>query len=415
MSDFPTTIDEACGKADPRDDLAEQLLLSRFMQVEQRDAQTAIIYLRSTGARVRIPTGLYQQLLEFETPRSLRSVAGGEARIATALERLRASGFLVAEQDAERPSPQRLVTDAPVRLFDCPAHKLKPAQTDVVVLGVPYDLGDSAAAGTRDGPAALREASFQTLYGIDRRTGQPLGWFDADRALPILRGVTIGDCGDVFVDHGAPQAQLFARITAALAAVAGGGSLPLLLGGDATICFPAIELLQARRPIAVVRIGNITAGVATTQDSFVSPQTLPEHILRLPGVDHYVQVGAGKRDDYVPPGFATVAAAAFRRVGIAALVPYLADRQTIHLGIDMNALAVPGGDAVDGPEPEHLSYGELHALLCGIGDRYAIASMDVVGLNPLTPGWRATANAALHLLLTGLSAARDRTCDEPQS
>ncbi|WP_206366523.1 arginase family protein [Sphingomonas gei] len=404
--------DEPFGEAGTPGSLSEKLVISPSMQIEQSDPQTVTIYLRSAGTRLRIPRALYELLLKFEIPQSLASIAGSNLRVASAIERLRDKGFLLGEGDAEQ-SPHRLVTDPPVRLFDCPAHKLAPSATDLVVVGIPYDLSDRAAAGARQGPSALRETSLQLLYGIDRRTGQPHGWFDADLARPILRGVTIGDCGDVFVDPGERQAQLFARIAAILGKVTGGGSLPVLLGGDAAIGFPAIELLQARLPLAVIRIGGAAPHIAAPHASFVSPSTLPARVLALPGVRRYVHVGAGERPGGIQSGLATVTAPRFRREGMAALEQCLDDGMRVYVGLDLDALVAPG-DA-DGPESAHFAYAELHALLCGIGERYTIAGFDLVGANPLRPGWGATAMTAVHLLLTGLSAAKDRRGAEARS
>jgi agmatinase len=382
----------------------EKLLLSPAMQVEQSDLQAATVYLSSTGTRIRVPRALYELLLKFETPRSAASVARGDARAASAIGKFREKRFLVAEGEAAKLSPHRLVTDPPVRLFDCPAQKLVAGGTDVVAVGIPYDLSDPEAAGARQGPSALRQTSLQMLYGIDRRTGQPQGWFDADLARPILSGVTIGDCGDVFVDPGERQAQLFARIAEVLGKVTGGGSLPMLLGGDCAISFPAIELLQADRPLAVIRIGGAAAVAVAAPSSFVSPGTLAERVLALPQVSRYVQVGARGRADGALPGLGTIAAAQFRREGLAALERHVGDCRRVYVGVHLNALAAPG----DGPEGERFGYAELHSLLCGIGERYAIAGMDLTGANPLKPAWGATAMTAVHLLLTGLSAAKDR-------
>ncbi len=386
---------------------ADKLQLSSSMQIEQKSAEAVTIYLPSSGTRIRIPDKLYQVLLQFETPRNLLEVVGDDARLIAAIAKLRRSGFILGEHGDDEPPPRRLVTDAPVRLFDCPSQKLRASDTDVVVLGVPYDSGDGAAAGARHGPAALRETSLQTLYGIDRRTGRPLGWFDADRGLPILRGVTIGDCGDVLVEHGERQARLFGRITDALGAVTDGDNLPVLLGGDATISLPVIELLQARRPLTVVRIGSAVHAGAPEEASFVSRQTLPLKALRLPGVNRYVQIGPSPTDLGGPSETRPISVAAFRRDGTIALDHHLGTRPTIHLGVDMDALAAPGEEAAGEPPYSRFSYPELHSLIVGIGERCVIASIDIAGLNPLRPGWRVMATACLHLLLIALSAAKD--------
>lgn len=332
-----------------------ELIVAPSLNVEQSDAQSVTIYLGAVGTRLRVPRKLYELLIAFETPRDPGSVTADDARMASALDRLREKGFLVAPGAAAKHAPQRLVTDPPIRLFDCPAHKLSPSDTDIVVLGVPYDLGDPAAAGARQGPSALRETSLQLLYGMDRRTARPHGWYDADLGRPILQGVTIGDCGDVFVDPGEPQAAMFARISEILGRVAGEGSLPVLLGGDAATGFPAIEFLQERSELAVIWIGN---------------PLLPG---RLPGVRPYAHIGAG-----------------------GAVPRHLDPGERVYVGLDLAALE------------SGFTYAQLHELLLGIGERYAIAGLSLVGARPQEEGWGATAMTAIHLLLTGLSAAKDQ-------
>jgi agmatinase len=385
---------------------AERLLLSPAMHVEQSDPQAATIYLSSSGARLRVPRALYDLLLRFETPRYLTEVVRGERQEA-ALAKLRDKGFLVAEGEAERSVPLRLLTDPPVRLFDCPAYKPGSASAEVAVIGVPYDLSDTAAAGARVGPAAIRETSLQTLYGLDRLTGRPRGWFDADLGRPILAGITIGDCGDVFVDPGERQAQLFARITEVLDKVATAGSLPVLLGGDGAISFPAVAALQARAPLAVIRIGGAGLYRSSGPGTFVSPASLAAQALAMPQVSRWLEIGVCGSTDGGVPGFETLSLARLRREGAAALDECLGDARRVYVSLDLASLAQPGDPGHAGDECDRFGYPELHSLIHEIGTRHIIAGMDVVGANPLRPGWNASAMTAVHLLLTGLSAAKD--------
>ncbi|NOT87893.1 MAG: hypothetical protein HOP03_06910 [Lysobacter sp.] len=405
QADTAKTADEGIAS-----DVAVPLVMSRWLQVEQVDATVATLYLQSTGKRLRVPRPLYDLLRRFQAPATLREVAGADADIARmvgAIRTLRAKGFLLAEGEAEAPPTRRLLTDPPIRLFDCPAQTLVPALANVVAIGVPCDTGDRASAGARAGPAALREASMQTLYGIDRATGQSQGWFDVDRGRAILRGVSVCDGGDVFVDHGERQAAVFDRLSEALEILTAAGALPVLLGGDASICWPALRLLQSRAPLAVVRIGVLGRrdAVETAPSAFVGAHALPRSALGLPGVSRYVHVGpcaAGAGASLA--GFAHVPVEAAARDGAAALAPHLLPGQRIYLGVDMAALATPASDA-DGVAL--FDYARLHALVCGIGAAHPIAGLDLVGLNPSAPCWRTTAMTALHLLLTALSAAKD--------
>ncbi|WIG97552.1 arginase family protein [Myxococcus sp. SDU36] len=403
----PAVPGEAAGVADD-----ERLVVSPAMQVEALDARFATIYLQLDGTRIRIPIALHRLLLEFETPRSVSVVLGDGrygAKAGAALESLRAKGFLVREDATATATHRRLLTDAPVRIFDAPAQKLEPSRSDFVVLGVAYDLSDRSAAGAREAPAALRESSLQILYGVDRHDGKPLGWYDSDRRRPILRGATISDCGDVFVARGEEQAALFARVEEVLGKVTGAGSLPVLLGGDASITYPAIRCLQGRQSIAVIRIAADARSRGAVHPSFVSPVTLPAHALSLPGVTRYVHLGALGSADPNVAGLAVLSAPELREAGgEEALARCLADCPRVYVSMDIRALAPPGGRD-DGVAPSaHFEYTELHRLLCQIGAQCQIVGMDLVGCTPMARCWGVTSMTALHVLLTAMSAAKDR-------
>ena len=389
--------------------MLQKLIISTSMHVEQIDGSAATIYLRGSGARIRIPLKAYDLLLKFKTPQESASVIGVDDRKRSMIEGFWKRGFLVGEDAAAKLEPKAALISHPVRLFNCPAYKLNQSDSDIILVGVPYDFGDSAAAGARQGPRALREASLQLSYETDRFSGEPLGWFDADHICPILPGVTIGDCGDVLVEPGERQAELFARVSKALSEVIDANTMPVILGGDSVVSFPLIELMQARQPLSVIRIGRITPQISPYGSSFVSNATLPGQLLALPNISQFLQVGPCHQGVCQPGGLAMATPVTIRREGIKALEQHVVVEQAVHIGIDMNAL-LPPGELVDNHvgNCEFFTYEELRTLLIEIGERYRIVSLDLVGLNPSASCWGANSIAALYILLTGLSAALDR-------
>lgn len=354
------------------------LVLSPAMGVESIDGDGATLYLRDVGTRVRVPLALHRLLLRFERPTSREDVAGtgGQAAaIAKAIANFEAKGFLVPE-GAPPPVSRRLLTAVPVRLFDCPA--LKDEVVDVAVLGVPSDAGDRSAAGARQGPSALREVSLQLLYGIDRRDGRALGWYDADRRRQVLAGVGMGDLGDVFVDHGEGQAAIFARISQAFAAPMQAGALPVLIGGDVTVSFALTSLLAARGGLGVLRLGS-APGADRHATHGVTPESLERHVLALPGVASY----------------------AFASPGKALSVDVPDEVRAIHLGIDVASFLAPGS-------AEGFAYAELRDFIVELGRRHVIAGIDLVGLSPMRSCWGVTAMTALHHLVTAVDAAKGK-------
>jgi agmatinase len=385
----------------------EALVLSPWMSVEQLDDAAATIFLSSDGTRLRIPRRLHGLLLRFATAASPRDVCGTsdpEAPALRAMAQLAAKGFLEVPGRAAT-MPARLVWDPPVRLFDAPAQKLRAAQADIVFLGMPWDFGSFAAAGTRRGPSALREASLQILYGLDRCTGRPLGWFDTDRGRPLLAGVSLADAGDIVVNHGEPRAAAFSRASEVLLTLTRSGALPVSIGGDASTAYPVIELMQRAGPLEVIRIGKSPREGRVFDAPRLTVDSLPGHVLLLPNVVRYVDVvprGSGQGSGHAPQEYAAVAidgaAAAISEFGGAPR-----GNMRVHVGIDVDALA----KASDGSSSPSHAYAEVHALLLAIGRAHRIVSVDLCGADPGMACWGTVAMTALHLLLTALGAAKD--------
>lgn len=385
----------------------DPLVLSPWMSVEQLDDSAATIFLSSDGTRLRIPRSLHRLLLRFATATSPHEVCGTSDPAAPAMRamaQLAAKGFLATPGSAAVP-PERLVWDPPVRMFDAPAQKLRAAQADIVFLGMPWDFGSYTAAGARRGPSALREASLQILYGLDRLTGRPLGWFDADRRCPVLTGVSLADAGDIVVNHGERHAAAFARASEVLATLTRDGALPVSIGGDASTAFPVIELAQRAGPLDVIRIGRTLRDANAFDAPHLTAESLPGYALSLPNVERYVDVvptvmqrdGVDGSQRYVRVAVDGDAAA------LSAVRDPSQERKRVHVGIDIDSLA----KASDSPSLPSHTYAEVHELLLAIGRSYRIVSVDLCGADPGVAGWGGVAMTALHLLLTALGAAKD--------
>jgi formiminoglutamase/agmatinase len=108
-------------------------------------------------------------------------------------------------------------------------------------LGVPYDAATSIAnPGARFGPAALRE-QFKLLLAKRVVDGQVA---DMDRGEVVdLSAVEVADFGDValsFYDHEKATNQ----VTDAVRAVIDSGYIPLVVGGDHGVTYPAFRALH---------------------------------------------------------------------------------------------------------------------------------------------------------------------------
>jgi agmatinase len=100
--------------------------------------------------------------------------------------------------------------------------------SEVVILGAPFDWGTTYRPGARFGPKAIREADYGAMDGY--RPHLPTG-------IDPLGALKVVDVGDVYVQPGNIEVSI-ARIADAVEVVAAAGKVPIILGGDHTVTYP---------------------------------------------------------------------------------------------------------------------------------------------------------------------------------
>ncbi|MCS0496130.1 agmatinase [Ancylobacter sp. MQZ15Z-1] len=116
----------------------------------------------------------------------------------------------------------------------------EPAEVDIAIIGVPFDMGTTNRAGTRHGPRELRNQS-----SLMRRVHHVTGLSPYDRAR-------VADCGDVITDPFDLMRSLD-LISAHYAGVRAAGALPLTAGGDHLISLPILRGLAADGPVGLIQ------------------------------------------------------------------------------------------------------------------------------------------------------------------
>ncbi len=116
------------------------------------------------------------------------------------------------------------------------------SKADVVVYGLPFDLGVSNRPGTRFGPRAIREASLQLAWG----EVWPWGFDPFDRLAVI-------DAGDIEYTYGGQDE--FARLAFERARdVAEAGAVPFSLGGDHSVTHSSLTgVSEITGPVALLQ------------------------------------------------------------------------------------------------------------------------------------------------------------------
>jgi guanidinopropionase len=114
--------------------------------------------------------------------------------------------------------------------------------TDIGVIGVPFDGGVTNRSGTRHGPRAVREQST-LLRRINAATGV--------KPFAIAR---VRDLGDCWLEQPYELAGAHTEIATFYRVIVDAGIVPLSVGGDHSISLPILRAVAAGRPVGMVHI-----------------------------------------------------------------------------------------------------------------------------------------------------------------
>ncbi len=154
---------------------------------------------------------------------------------------------------------------------------------DVGILGVPFDTAIFGRRGARFGPAAIRAALYRAYT------------WGGDLGVDLADGPRLADFGDVRVAHTSVE-RTHDRQRGVVAAVAGAGVLPCVLGGDNSTSFASIAGVAdaVGGPLGLMVL-DAHHDLRETHDGEVSSGTPYRRVLELPGApvrpEHVVEVG----------------------------------------------------------------------------------------------------------------------------
>ncbi|MFZ8822379.1 MAG: agmatinase family protein, partial [Ilumatobacteraceae bacterium] len=154
---------------------------------------------------------------------------------------------------------------------------------DVAIVGAPFDIGTTNRPGARFGPRSIRASAYES------------GTYHIDLDLEIFDHLTVVDAGDAHCPHGNTD-QSLANIRHRVHEVARRGIIPITLGGDHTITWPAATAVADVHGYGNVGIVHFDAHADTADiiDGNLASHGTPMRRLiesgAIPG-DRFVQVG----------------------------------------------------------------------------------------------------------------------------
>ncbi len=248
------------------------------------------------------------------------------------------------------------------------------------VLGVPSDVGNSFASGARFAPRAIRDAS-------------------RDRPVHGMKG---SDRGDLACIGRIDWADAIDAIRIEVESIRAGGRVPILLGGDHAISYPAVAALAGEGPLCVVWFDAHTDMCEWREAAWHNHKQVLGRIARLPHVVRIVQIGhrgityfdESGRSDKMTLFTAGVVESMDEAVLLASLPP----DAPVYISVDIDVLDPRWAPGTGHPVPGGLSPASLMRLAGCIARARRVVGIDLMEVNPVLDQDDMTADAGARVL-----------------
>jgi agmatinase len=263
------------------------------------------------------------------------------------------------------------------------------AGASAVIVGAPFDGGTSHRPGCRFGPLAIRTTDYLPHDG--KRPSLALG-------VDPLVALGVVDVGDVEMPSGDTELSL-SRLEEAVARIAAGGAVPIVLGGDHTIALPDVTGVARHVGWGKVSVVHFDAHADTADLQFGSliGHGTPMRRLIESGAargDRFLQIGLrGYWPD--PDTLDWMAGQGMRSYEMTELVARGLDTclteafaiatdqcDAVFLSVDVDVVDPGSAPATGTPEPGGLSPRQLLDAVRRVCMELPVAGVDIVELSP---------------------------------
>ncbi|MDP4648600.1 MAG: agmatinase [Ilumatobacteraceae bacterium] len=286
-------------------------------------------------------------------------------------------------------------------------------QPDVAIVGAPYDNSTTNRPGARFGPRAIRSQAYEP------------GSYHMDLGIEIFDYLEVVDFGDAYCPHGQTDVSL-ANIKARVSEVAKRGIIPITLGGDHSITWPAATAVAEVKGFGNVGIVHFDAHADTADilyGNLASHGTPMRRLIEsgaIPG-KNFVQVGLR---GYWPPKeifdwmreqgmrwhtMDEIWQRGFQTVMKDAVAEALAAADSLYISIDVDSLDPSFAPGTGTPEPGGIMSADLLRMVRTLCLEHNVVGIDIVEVSPAYDVSDLTVNIAHRLAfecLAGLAARR---------
>ncbi len=266
-------------------------------------------------------------------------------------------------------------------LFGWPdTRKDSPKPGSLCALGAPSDAGNAISRGAANAPEAIRQAS--------RAGAVPEEYFC--------------DFGDVDYGGRSGSAEHLEATAEAVRRIIDFGAVPLLLGGDHSLTFAPVSLLQAEQDLCLIWLDAHTDFSPWDGRDFHNHKQVLRRIETLPGVARILQLGyrgvTVGDERRLGPKSSVVTSAEMQRRSSTELLEKVPASMPCYISIDIDVIdpfCAPGTSA---PVPGGVLPDTVMRLLDLLARHRTIAGVDVVEVNPATDRNEDTARIAVSLI-----------------
>ena len=300
------------------------------------------------------------------------------------------------------------------RPFLTDAEQLDAWRPDVAIVGAPFDVSTTNRPGARFGPRAIRTTAYEP------------GTYHLDLGLEIFEWLEVVDFGDAYCPHGQTEVS-HANIRARVHEVARRGIVPVILGGDHSITWPAATAVADVHGHGNVGIVHFDAHADTADiiDGNLASHGTPMRRLiesgAVPG-PNFVQVGLR---GYWPPRdtfewmleqgmrwhtMQEIWERGFKAVMDDAVAEALERCDRLYVSVDIDVLDPAFAPGTGTPEPGGIQTADLLRLVRRLCREHDVVGVDVVEVAPAYDVSELTVNAAHRVVFEALGgmAARRR-------
>ena len=286
-------------------------------------------------------------------------------------------------------------------------------QPDVAIVGAPYDNSTTNRPGARFGPRAIRSQAYEP------------GSYHMDLGIEIFDYLEVVDFGDAYCPHGQTDVSL-ANIKARVSEVAKRGIIPITLGGDHSITWPAATAVAEVKGFGNVGMVHFDAHADTADilyGNLASHGTPMRRLIEsgaIPG-KNFVQVGLR---GYWPPKeifdwmreqgmrwhtMDEIWQRGFQTVMKDAVAEALAAADSLYISIDVDSLDPSFAPGTGTPEPGGIMSADLLRMVRTLCLEHNVVGIDIVEVSPAYDVSDLTVNVAHRLAfecMAGLAARR---------